>query len=98
MGNQSSSPKNPIPISVTVVNPQPQKHPVAGYVQTNEYKLIYTLIKNKNDTVKSLLQLMGQYGPQNGTGVKGVSASEDTTALALHTPLVDGITVYLVFD
>ena len=98
MGHQSSSLKNPIPISVTVVNPQPQKHPVAGYVQANKYRLIYTLIKNKNDTVKSLLQSMGQYGPHNGTGVKGVSAFEDSSALALHTQLVDGITVYLVFD
>ena len=87
----------PIPVSVTVVHPLPHTHAVAGYVVTNDYKLTYTLLRGRNDTVSGLLQLMGQHGPENSTGVRGVSATAGAAALERTTQLVDGVTVYLVF-
>ena len=98
MGNRSSSMRGPpVPVSVTVVHPDPDTYPVAGYVAANDYQLTYTLLQGRNDTVKDLLQLMGQHGPENGTGVRGVSASVGAAALAPHIPLMDAVTVYLVF-
>ena len=98
MGNRSSSMRGPpVPVSVTVVHPDPDTYPVAGYVAANDYKLTYTLLQGRNDTVAGLLQLMGQHGPENGTGVRGVSATVGAAALGGATPLVDGVTVYLVF-
>lgn len=98
MGNRSSSMRGPpVPVSVTVVHPDPDTYPVAGYVAANDYQLTYTLLQGRNDTVKDLLQLMGQHGPENGTGVRGVSASVGAAALSPHIPLMDAVTVYLVF-
>ena len=97
MGNRSSSMRGPpVPVSVTVVHPDPDTYPVAGYVAANQYQLTYTLLQGRNDTVAGLLQLMGQHGPENGTGVRGVSATAGAAALGDTTPLVDGVAVYLV--
>ena len=99
MGNRSSTMHEPpIPVSVTVVHPLPNAYTVAGYSVANDYKLTYTLLQGRNDTVAGLLQLMGQHGPENGTYVRGVSATAGAAALGNTTPLVDGVTVYLVFD
>ena len=88
---------SPIPVSVTVVHPHPDTYPVAGYVKEKQYTLSYTLLKNKNDTVGGLLRAMGQYGPENGTSVTGVSAFANEYPLQSETPLVDGAKVYLSF-
>ena len=99
MGNLSSSIRRPpVPVSVTVVHPKPDAYNIAGYVSAKDYKLTYTLLQGQNNTVAGLLQLMGQHGPENGTGVRGVSATTGAAALGNATPLVDGVTVYLVFD
>ena len=89
---------SPVPVSVKVVHPRPNMYTVAGYVAANQHTLTYTLLRGRNDTVGGLLQLMGQHGPENGTGVRGVSATAGAPALAPHTPLVDAVTVYLVFE
>lgn len=87
----------PVPVSITVIHPHGSQPPVPGYVASNNYRLMYTLIKNKTDNVKSLLKAMGRYGPPDGTGITGVSATADETHLNPETQLVDGQVVYLSF-
>jgi hypothetical protein len=97
MGNTPSTTATPVPVSVTVIHPTPNKHPVSGYVDGNQYTLTYTLLEGQNNTVGGLLAAMGQHGPSNGTGVTGVSATAGEHPLLNDIPLVNGTTVYLSF-
>lgn len=88
----------PVPVSITVIHPHGSRPPVPGYVEANNYRLMYTLIKNKTDNVKDLLKAMGRHGPPDGTGITGVSATAGESHLNLNTPLIDGQVVYLSFQ
>lgn len=93
----------PQPISITLIHPYPTQRYVPGYVETNNYRLTYTLISGYH-TVSHLLGMTQQYGVPSGNGIIGFTRTmyewstnnRDVDMLSLDDEVHDGDILYLV--
>lgn len=100
MGTFQSTPQ---PISITLIHPHPTKRKIPGYVETNGFRLEYTLIDGFN-TVSSLLGMTQQYGVPAGNGIIGFtrnmyewsSNNHHVDMLSLDDVIHDEESLYLV--